>query len=185
MNSGIVVVGVTPGGFLIEDIDVPVPHQVAVTISPDQAVRSKDLYRAINQNRVFKLDGTVGLTPITPVSKPVPPPVVEVEKLVQSEQKNTVLEQSLADMKQKLDAILVALANPSQVQVNNFQRAAAKPESAEVIDVVDTEIPVFIPDNIKPENADAQIESKTVESEGGEVNAAASRLRKLRKENKK
>jgi hypothetical protein len=189
MNTGLVVVGITPGGYLIEDLGIRVPHQVAVTISPDQAVKSRDLYRAINQQRIFKLDGTVGLAlSADPVVLESPIEVRQLkEELNQSSAKNVELERSLKEMQQKLDTILGVLSkretsNNAPLATSVTERRSTTDEDLDLsLDELCAEIPVFIPSTIKPEGAETRIEKNTDVAGGGEVAAAANKLRKFKK----
>jgi len=182
-----VVVGRVTGTHIIEDINVHVPHMVPITITPEQMYRSKDLYRSLQQHRIFKLD----CTPFRPESPPFSAPQ-DTARLKAVEQENRVLRDKLQKataqkeglavrlegMQKQLETVLTTLGRieaAGPVVVHSGGKAVAAATEA-----VGGEAPTYIPDQIHPENAEARITTEEDTTEGTSVSDAASRLRKLR-----
>jgi len=55
MSGNVVVFGISPDTVMLEDIQMDVPHSTSVTIPEDLALKSKDLWRALSQRRIFRL----------------------------------------------------------------------------------------------------------------------------------
>jgi hypothetical protein len=66
-----VVAGMVAGTHIIEDIKVPVPHQVAVRIPADLAHKSKDLWRGIQAGKLFMLTGGYTIKTTDDLSAPI------------------------------------------------------------------------------------------------------------------
>ncbi len=210
MSSGeVVVAGLVTGTHLIEDIGIAVPHQVAVRIPADVALRSKDLWRGIQQNRLFRLNAGSGLIFAADTSVPHPPPPIPPSPAVQQEsqrlhhevqrlqQENQQLRQEhqrlvveLTAERQRNDSLQAALVSGLQ----GVQTAIGKLESAPRVvmvgpgassagspDVVGGDVPTFVPGKILPENVEAQIRPDKATAERSNVASAASRLRELKR----
>lgn len=199
MVGGLTVVGIVTGTHVLEDIQVAVPHRVAVYIPAEQALRSKDLYRALGQGRIFKLDGGFRSAPM---GTPPPSPSNELQlrndelekenhrlrqDLGASERRNQGLQQALEALHGQLDAILNVLGrieskDPVPLVLAQGQLVAASAQSkAAAVGVVGGDAPAFVPDNIKPADAEVRIKVETSSSKATNVADAASKLRELRK----
>jgi len=191
MSGDYVVTGLVTGTHMIEDIGVPVPHQIAVRIPVDLALRSRDLQIGLQQKRLLLLKGGSGLSVVTPPNghmpaappKSPPPsnaPSEEVQRLRQdlatARQENAELRASLKAQEEKLEAILEAIGRLSQggtVTAEGVQAA---------VEAVGGEAPMFIPsDGLKPKDAETSIKVAEETVEGASVADAASALKSLRK----
>jgi len=177
---------------VIEDIKVSVPHQVAVYIPAEQAYKSKDLWRGLSQRRLFRLTGGSGLV-IEPNTKP--PSVDETlteatidnkklrRDLERSRQQNVGLQGAIQSMQGQLGAILQVLGkfeNGGIPLAVAPQIAAVQAAQAEANKAVGGEVPSFIPDDIRPDDAKSSISVKAQVIEGSSVMDAAKLLRKAR-----
>jgi len=184
MMSDVTVVGLAPGVVSFADIGVDVPHGVAVRVPADKALASKDLWRAIGQRSVMRLQG--GPNPAVPVYVPTHPD--ETGKLLDQlgvlKAENAALREQLARKehellleRSKFDEILgllrqgVPMAAPAAV--------ASQAAPAHVPGVVEVEAPTFIPSTIKGDYTGARVEIEA--AEGGSISDARSALRKLRR----
>jgi len=183
------VIGLVVGTHVIEDIGRDVPHGVQVIIPGHLAVQSKDLWRAINQKCLFQLPTAAPPPQFVPTSDNNSYEVEQLEAQVRGlstrlkalEAENKVLREKQDDSQtaQKLDEILSALQNQTQIMVPVGQAAFAQDDSEKV----DGEAPMFLPDKIHPEDVEARIDIKA-ESVPSEAAEAASQLRKLKKSGK-
>lgn len=204
MSGEVVVAGLVTGTHLIEDIGVTVPHQVAVRIPADVALKSKDLWRGIQQNRLFRLNAGSGLNIAAEVHAPPPANAAvqqenqrlhhESQRLQQEnarlQQENQRLAAELAAERQRNDSLQAALVSGLQ----GVQTAIGKLESAPRVvmagpgaapvggpDVVGGDVPTFVPGKILPDNVEAQIRPDKATAERSNVASAASRLRELKR----
>jgi len=175
---------------------VPVPHQVAVFIPADLAHRSKDLYRALQQGKIFQLTGGSGLAVQSPSSSPLPAPVpsnndtpkeltaLRVEnsrlqtELATARQENKTLREEVSAMQQQLGEILGALG---RIEAGGITVAGLPGEmvAAAASEVVGGDVPTFMPD-LKDDNAKTNIQVEKSKTEGSSVADAASKLKGLR-----
>ncbi len=198
MKGGFTVTGLVTGGWLIEDIRVSVPHGVAVFIPADDAYRSKDLWRAIQQGRVFQLTGGAGLAVEPPVSKPESKnrDVSELEsenkslrrQLGEERRQKSALQRSIEGMQAQLASISsffgkvesgevpLMIASPQMTA----PVASLAPSQVEPNEAVGREVPNFIPDNLAPEGAKASLDVKAEVVKGTSVSDTAKLLRKAR-----
>jgi len=200
MVGGLTVVGIVTGTHVLEDIQVAVPHRVAVYIPAEQALRSKDLYRALGQGRIFKLDGGFRSAPVGASPPPTPSNELQLrndelerenqrlrQDLGASERRNQGLQQALEALHGQLDAILNVLGrieskDPVPLVLAQGQLVAASAQSkAAVVGVVGGDAPAFVPDSIKPADAEVRIQVETSSSKATNVASAASKLREFRK----
>jgi hypothetical protein len=193
MSGDYVVTGLVTGTHIIEDIGVPVPHQIAVRIPVELALRSRDLQIGLQQKRLFLLKGGSGLSVVTPTNghmpavpptapKSTPPsnaPSEETQRLRQdlatARQENAELRAALKAQDEKLGAILEAIGKLSQgtIAVEGVQAA---------VEAVGGEAPMFIPsDGLKSTDAETNIKVAEETVTGASVADAASKLRGLRK----
>jgi len=187
VSGEIIVAGLVTGTHIIEDIKVAVGHKVAVRIPGELALRSQDLWRGIQQGKLFQLDGGSGLH----VSRAPAPENVRVAELeAQVRQLRNELEQE-RHRNAGLQQLLIGL----QTQIQGVQQVAAtgqfgyRPVSpangapangAPAVEVVGGEVPTFLPDRIQPKEAEAQIRTTTETAEKSNVSSAASKLRELK-----
>jgi len=146
---------------------------------------SRDLHRALQQKKIFRLD----MTPFKPEDAPSIQSTARVQELEQdnrelrrqlqaSERQKQKLEGQLESMQGKLDSVLEVLARIEKagpVVVNGAVVAKAT-------EAVGGDTPTFIPDQITPEDAETQIVTDEGTTEGSKVTDAASRLRELRRQ---
>lgn len=192
MVGGISVVGCVTGTHIIGDINVVVPHRVAVFISAEQVLRSKDLHRALQQGRIMKLDGGSALR----VESSGAPPSSDSTRVAQ-------LEAEIQHLRRELEAALNREAGLQQVfasfggQLAGIQGALGRLETRAPVTVgasaqnvsgnaagrgvVGGSAPVFIPSQITPDVSESSIQVETSESGESSVTDARSRLRELRK----
>lgn len=183
-----VVAGMVTGTHVIEDIGIPVPHQVAVRIPADLAHRSKDLWRGLQQNRLFLLKGGFSISGapegVTIETPEVPAPnnnlVEENRRLCQeldsAKKENDALRKTLQAQEGKLEAILTAIGRLGEGQV--VIQATSVKAAAEA---VGGEVPMFIPSDVKPKGAESSIQVIESTSEGDSVLDAAQKLKGLRR----
>lgn len=173
------VVGLVPEPVQLPDIGYDVPHGIVVHIPTEKANNSKDLWRALSQRRIFRLQGG----PFTPNLAPTGPDP-EVERLrarvAELEAENGQLRAELARKPapepEKLDEILRLLKQGGPAVTGLVVRAAA-PVPTGVVDVV---VPAFVPSTAKGEVSEARVEVQETAAEGGGVTDARSALRRLR-----
>jgi hypothetical protein len=193
MTGGITVAGVVTGTHIIEDIRVAVPHKMAVYIPAEQALRSKDLHRALQQGLLFKLDGGSGLR-----SDDQPPPEAQpsgTTRFISLEQENKRLMRELDEAHRREEGLkqaISALQEQLGAILKVLGRIEARPDPAPVVvqaggtvvplpEVVGGDTPSFIPDEILPKDAETNIRVQKGTAEGSAVIGAASRLRELRR----
>ena len=189
--SDVQVVGLVPETVSLADIGMDVPHGIVVRIPADKASNSKDLWRALNQHRIFRL--TAGPITVMPVVAPAPVEPRLNPRIAEVERENGELRASLVAKDQELQAErarmdeVLGLLRGLGVQGLGVQMAAPvehRPRSALVAlpsDVVEIETPAFIPSTIKGEHSDARVTVEEGGSEGGGISDARSALRKLRR----
>ena len=192
MSGDYVVTGLVTGTHIIEDIGVPVPHQIAVRIPADLAHRSRDLWIGIQQKRLFLLKGGSGLSVVVPngmataaakvpnQAKPSPDASKEIQQLrgdlSDARRESADLRASLKAQEGKLEAILTAVGQLSQVSAASVQAAVKAVGGA-----VGGEAPMFIPDGLKSESVGTNIKVTESTVTGVSVASAASKLRDLKK----
>lgn len=200
-RGGITVVGIVTGGHVIQDINTPVPHRVAVTIPADQVLKSKDLYRSLQQGKIFQLDG--GMIAPDP-GETMPPNDVQAKEnerlrrqladakaqLAEAQAENKALRTVLERLEGQISAIASAAAAPNNTVAMQTEIITAVLEKigrgntlvgAPATEAVGGEVPTYMPDHITPE-AEANITIEDEATETRSVSDAASRLRKLRQQ---
>ena len=181
MTGDVPVVGMKPDTCILADIGTDVPHGRLVVIPADKALRSRDLYRAINQGFLFRLN-----------PGPPPPPMamnpmlLEVqalrEQVAKLEELNRVLQEKLLvaeahiPNQDKLDTIL-ALLQSAPVAMG---RAATDTIPSPAPEVVDFVPPPFIPSRIRSDSMQGRIQTETATG-SGDVASATAKLRDLRR----
>lgn len=203
-----IVVGRVTGTHLIEDIRVAVPHNVAVPITPDQMIHSKDLHRALNQGFIFKIDGGAFHSTSSRVPMAGQGEIAKLKKenkelcrqLGEARMRNEGLQRALVGLNTNIDGILTAIgslkdnggkATPVALPPNIMQvfqqlvtqgrlQVGAAPSS----EAVGGDVPVFIQDEIKPKDAETNIQIEKVATEGSDVSASTKKLRELRQDQK-
>lgn len=190
MQGGMIVVGLTTGGHLIEDIQTHVPHKIAVFIPVDRMLRSKDLYRGLSQNLLFKLDGGTGF----PAEESTVPndsllriTQLEIEnrglqqELATAKAQNVLLQGLLQGLQGQMTALHQGITRLEQKEPTTVITVAAGAAVSSVMSEVGTEAPIFLPGEIKPKDAETQIQVERQVSEGSSVGAAGDKLRELRR----
>jgi len=179
------VVGLAPGTVPLADIGMDVPHGVVVHIPADKASNSKDLWRAINQRSVFRLQaGPNALGPIY-----VAPPdegnrlreqVVTLERTVMTlEAALTAKTQELLLERSKFDQILDLLRSGVPFTSGAVSREATPTLRGSGLVEVDT--PTFIPSTIKGGPSESRVTVQEGEGTGDSISGARTALRKLRR----
>jgi hypothetical protein len=188
-DGGMMVTKTVTGVHFIEDIKINVPHQVAVYIPADKALNSKDLHRALSAKIIFQLSSSMFLQQAqTPDYERLRQLALEQENLLlrealaRSNQQGVELKSSVTTIEQQMQTLIATLGRiesaPRIVQVTGQPASVVRaPES----EVVGGEVPMFIPDNDLPADADVHLEVKQQEGSGDTVSEAQSRLRQLRK----
>ena len=198
MSGEVIVAGLVTGTHLIEDIGVAVPHQIAVHIPADQALRSKDLWRGIQQGKLFKLDGGSGfhvgsartaeasrLANLESENHRLTLELAEARRELEAERnRNHGLVDVLAGLQAQLQGVQAAVGRLGDASrdVHNTQVGPGAPSVAAPNGAVGGEAPTFLPDRIRPEAAVAQIRPATETTESSNVANAASKLREMRKQ---
>lgn len=186
MHGGMVVVGLTTGDFLIEDIQIRVPHKVAVFIPADKVLKSKDLYRALGQQKVFPLDGGSGIS-FESSSTVLDEKDARIKEL---EEENRVLRAELAaqkavDMRQLVMSLQQNLADlqagMGRLESRTVPVSPSFQAAGVVLPQVVSDAPTFLPSEIKPKDAEAQIRIEKQVSEGSSLAEAGSKLKELRR----
>lgn len=184
MSGGMLVAGLKTGTHFIEDIQVSVPHRTPVFIPAEKVLRSADLYRALGQNLLFKLDDSS-------LTLEAPPPVPDANSLTiaRLEAENKALREQNAQLQvrleQQMTLILDGMSRLEQRPVTVVSSGGSSPSSASARtvdpDAVSTDAPMFLPGSIAPKDAEAQIRVEKHVSEGKSVGAAGDKLRELRR----
>lgn len=188
MIGDVSVVGLVPETVPLPDIGMDVPHGVVVRIPADKACNSKDLWRAISQRRVFRLQGWPAANPSGPSLPPVIPEETQQlqRKLVAAEREVVELraalsrkDQELMQERGKFDEILGLLRRG--VPSLPAGEAAPRASVAQAQGVVEVETPSFIPSTIRVDPTESRMTVDEGASEGGAVSGARSALRKFRR----
>lgn len=182
MVGDVEVVGLAPGIVPLADIGMDVAHGVVVRIPADLASQSKDLWRAISQRQVFRLQA--GPNPVNPrLTAHLPDEVGRLQdRIATLERENTELRANAAFERAKFDEILGLLRQgPVFASSPGVAPKAAQPVLVPNFAVVEVETPSFIPSTIKGENSESRVTVDEGASEGGAVSDARSALRKLRR----
>jgi hypothetical protein len=161
-----------------------------VRIPADLAHRSKDLWRGLQQNRLFLLKGGFSVSGAPEHLSVDPPPagidlVEENRRLVQeldsAKKENGALRKTLQAQEGKLEAILTAIGQLNVGQVV-IQAVGVKEAAGAPSEVVGGEVPMFIPsDGLKPKGAETSIQVVESTSGGTSVTDAAQKLKELRR----
>jgi hypothetical protein len=178
----ITVLGMTMGIHMLEDLRIGVPHGMLVTIPAEQALTSRDLWRAISQRQIFRIHGggihaPVSVPPAAPPTSDVVPRLME-----ENQQLQTALAAQLAQheaVMAQLKAQAAAIQALTQV-VAAQPRVAGGPSAPATASDVDTTAPTFIPANIKPDSVEVHIETTRTESDGSDISGNRDKLRRLR-----
>ena len=172
MTGDTTVFGLVMGTYVIEDIQMDVPHGIAVTIPADKALRSKDLWRGISQRKIFRLGSPSA-------SFNVAPPSVEQMEALRSEnqllrdfltQQAVEYRQALASQEVKMERILTLLAQGSNRGLS---------QEAKHTEAVGGEAPMFIPSKIRPDDVELHMVAQEETSESNLADASEA-LRRLR-----
>lgn len=186
------VAGMVTGSYMIEDLRISVPHQVAVYVPAEQAYKSKDFWRGISQRRLFLLTGGSGLAVEPDAKTPLADETLTEaaldnkklrRDLERSRQQNVGLQGAIQSMQGQLGAILQVLGKFENGEIPLAvapQIAAVQAAQAEANKAVGGEVPSFIPDDLKPDNARSNISVDAEVVEGSSVMDAAKLLRKAR-----
>lgn len=204
MSGGMTVVGMVGGMHIIADIRVAVPFKIAVNITPEQELRSKDLHRDITQKKILQLNGHRAF--------PVPVPHAQQRdnaafvRIGTLEKENKELRRKVQEAERRSQG-LQDLLGGLQAQLGGFQAALGRIESlpglaqpvvvhaapgtasapvaaAPVTEAVGGEAPLFIPDEIAPKDAQANIKVADETSTTSNVAVSASKLKALRRQQK-
>jgi hypothetical protein len=193
------VIGRVGGTHVIEDIQRDVPFRTLVIIPEEQALMSKDLWRAISQGCLEQLTSAP-----YPAGATVPAPD-ESEKVRRLEQYCADLESQLVRAKSENDALkrkLEAGANSHSAKLDEIlmaiqagikvvpaapavhpapQLTATELRPVSLDDVVDGSAPTFLPGVIVPKDVDTRINIQGEAATSEAFTDASDRLRRLRK----
>lgn len=186
-DGGMMVTKSVTGVHYIEDIQVNVPHQVAVFIPANKALNSRDLHRALASKTIFQLSSSM-------VMQSVQPPDYDRQRQMALEQENLMLKKAL-EQSNKQGAELQSSVSTIEQQMKVLLETVGRMESAprvvqtigpgvavaSVSEAVGGDAPMFIPDDIVPTGAEEvhlQVQEQVAEEDN--VSSAASRLRQLR-----
>ena len=187
----VVVFGLDTQTVPLDDIMMDVPHARTIIIPEERALRSKDLWRAISQKRIFRLspDPSLKMTPAAvPPTLPGPSPAEIQLKALQGE--NTSLRVENASLRARIE-VLEALAPGSGkldeilklLQERPVAAASAAPVSMKTNlgeGVVEVSAPSFVPSEIRPKDVATRVEVSSETSHGGAVSGASEALRRRR-----
>lgn len=199
----ITVVGLDKEGVYLDDLRKEVPYQVAVSL-PTTLTQSRDLRRAINEKRVFPLQGSLpagavfrggGAVPghsAPALARPRQDPKVGAEvtalkaenveikkKLAEKETLNTGLQTTLSAMATQLTSIQGIL---EALEKKGFQVASVPGGTVVRGPGVEDDAPMFIP-SVKRDDIKTNITVEGTESTS-DLDAAKNALKALRKKNK-
>lgn len=185
--SDVTVFGVAMGGYYIEDIGVHVFQNTVVTIKAEQALKSRDLWKALSQRTLFRLYNgpPPGLGPVA-MQMAMPPQVVPTENLtLQNQELKAALDEqralTLAMQSQMvaqtaaLTALTQAIAQGITLQSNASVSNVLSQSAPALMDA-----PAFIPTTIRPDNAETRISANMGEAEDTGLAESRSKLRKFR-----
>ncbi len=186
MKMHVTVVGLVPETVQLPDIGYDVPHGVVVHIPVEKANNSKDLWRALSQRRVFRLQAgpfspAVGQPPnheVEQLRARVAELEAEVQRLRAEQGKKT---QEAQSGQGKLDEILLLLRAGGSAPAYAQAPAARPLAPVTPSGVVEVETPAFIPSTFKSEASETRVSVEETASESGGVSGARSALRKLRR----
>lgn len=197
MTGDVTVVGMVSGRHVIEDIGYSVSLNQQVTIPGNLALVSKDLWRAISSRCLFQLKPTLTKPTSTEEAKTEENLQAEISalrsQLALKDKRIQDLEVALVQTQKqlvefeggqagKLDAILNLLKDRPQQVIVQEKRVSGIVESRETsLDLVQLEVPAFIPATIRPEITESQVEVQSSTSTSSGVEDASSKLRQLRK----
>lgn len=192
-GADIRVMGLVHPSHLVEDIRVSVAFGVTVIIPAGKAGVSKDLWTAISQKRLFKMPsaGPPGVVVAPDQIAASAKDTANIQTRLQSletrngqlEEESRKLREQLAASQEKqqgtLEAILEAVksAPAGVVQVQGSNGGSQAREG-----VADGDAPAFIPEVIRPKEAEVRIESED-SSAASDVSSVRDRLRKMRQGN--
>jgi len=194
MMGDVRVIGMVAGNHVIEDIGRDVAFRTLVIIPEEQALMSKDLWRAISQGFLCQVPSA----PYPSAASAPDPEKVRLEKYaaqlealaVRLQNENEALKHQLEGSahahSDKLDQILkaiqsgVAVAPPAAV-ASAAPSAVAAASAPVVVETVDGTAPTFLPGQIRDKDLDARISIQGEESTSDAVTEAADLLRQIRK----
>jgi len=194
-GADIRVMGLVHPSHLVEDISVGVAFGVTVIIPAGKAALSKDLWTAISQKRLFKMPsaGPPGVVVAPGQVAATAKDTANIQTRLQSlearngqlEDESRKLREQLAASQEKqqstLEAILEAVkAAPGVGHHVQGSNGAVSTQAAS--DVADGSAPTFIPEAIRPKEAEVRIESQDA-SAASDVSSVTDRLRKMRQGN--
>jgi len=193
MRGDVRVIGMVAGNHVIEDIGRDVAFRTLVVIPEDQALISKDLWRAISQGFLCQVpsapypSGTAG-APQDPDKARLEKYTAQLEALAarlqtENEALKRQLDGSAHAHSAKLDEILKAIQSgvAASPAVGVAPPVAGAPAAKPVEEVVDGSAPTFLPAEIRSKDLDARINIQGEESTSDAVTEAADLLRQLRK----
>lgn len=205
MNAGDVIVCGVASDHVVEDIAFPVPKGVPTRIPGDKAHRSKDLWRAISQNILFRLTVLPGKKPQegseqTTSQNSVSDLQRQLDSLREELSAVTTERDSLryellsavaanSVLKSDVERLTVELKTRSEAdgkldlilqEVRNRSRVVEGSGKTEGVQTPDmAEAPMFIPSTIRPEGVTERITVKEESAESSSVSKASNKLREL------
>jgi hypothetical protein len=185
-DGGITVTKTTTGVTFIPDIKVYVPHREAVYIPANDALSSVDLHRALNTKEIFQLLSSIPQTSTAAPQEDLKNVSLEMEnrilrdQLARSQQQGTQLQSSMTSLETLMGQLLTTVKRIDEAPKVVMHQGAAGVATM-VTEAVGGDVPIFLPDNIVPSDANVHIEVEQTSSDSDKVSAAASKLRELRR----
>lgn len=184
MIGGVLVTKTSTGSHFLEDIRVSVCHGGDTFISAENYLNSADLHRAINSKIITVLVNTLAEVPKLPAIT-MPDESLRHENnllrdaLTKQSKQNAELQNSMVILQEQMTALLGVVSKAQPTQVTYVTSAPAEVRAPNL--PVSEDIPIFIPTDLVPTDADVKIsysDSHTTEDSSTET---LSQLRKVRK----
>lgn len=178
----IAVFGLISPTVLLEDIQMDVPFETTVVIPSEQAMRSKDLWRAISSKQVYQLSKSPNAVPYPTQEQELRTRIRELEQENEDLRSRLLAKHAECDkysvQQTMLETILQKLTVPHTLPLT----VAATQAAPVTVDMgaVAGDVPMFIPSNITPEVVETRIETTKSETETP-VSDAQSKLREMRR----
>lgn len=188
-DGGITVTKTSTGTMFLQDIKVYVSHREPVYIPANQALNSRDLYRALNTKEIFQLLSTLPQQGAASPPEDLKNVSLEMEnrvlrdQLARSQQQGVALQSSMSSLQQQMGELLtIAKRIDESPKITVAQTAGVAATAGLVVtEAVGGEVPMFLPDTIVPTDATIHLQIQQSSSNSDKVSAAASKLREMRR----
>jgi len=191
----VVVFGLDTQTVPLDDIMMDVPHARTVTIPEEKAVRSKALWTALSQRKLFRLsaDPTPRVAQVAPAAPPevTPEPNPVEARLAEVEAENASLKAENASLRTRIEVLEAHAAGSGKIdEILQLLRERPVVVSAPAVNtnsgralgdgVVEVDAPAFVPGEIRPRDVETRVEVSSETSHGGSVSGATEALRRRR-----